>query len=436
MLEFTPISAPRRRHRRPHAHRGVSSTTSTRRSDASVPALHPPDSVSTAHQLVEVTYTAPASTAAASPSGRATAPRRRDRDGEWVAQLYADGAPKYTLGNEARRYFGGEDAYYLATDPVQASTQQLPAARRVGRSPARRHARRDPLVRSRRGEPDVGDGDDSITVVTTHSGSTRITTGAGTDRVAVREINGPTTIHTGNGDRHGLRRHRRRPLERRHGFTTMHGHANRSLRSSRSTHGDGNLGPTRHRSARIRTRPSATSSTSTTRPTRRTTVGSLTAARCCAASSARGGLDGVLEPRASRHPSRRRGRRQHLHGRSARTAGSWPAGERRRQPPECTTAATPAASPRRTSTPAAAQTRSTSSDRRPDDDPTGAGIDRISSASAAAASRPTRCRRASSTASSTAWLCVYGEGGDDTLRAYDSATSEHRQAARLRSRPI
>ncbi|HEX6130279.1 MAG TPA: hypothetical protein VF044_01015, partial [Actinomycetota bacterium] len=46
----------------------------------------------------------------------------------------------------------------------------------------------------------TGAGDDTVTVVTTHANSTSIDTGAGEDRVAVRGVNGQTSISTQGGD--------------------------------------------------------------------------------------------------------------------------------------------------------------------------------------------------------------------------------------------
>ncbi|HSO02054.1 MAG TPA: hypothetical protein VLS46_05965, partial [Gaiellaceae bacterium] len=46
----------------------------------------------------------------------------------------------------------------------------------------------------------TGAGDDVVTVVTTHTGSTSIDTGAGEDRAAVRGANGQTSTHTGADD--------------------------------------------------------------------------------------------------------------------------------------------------------------------------------------------------------------------------------------------
>ena len=51
-----------------------------------------------------------------------------------------------------------------------------------------------------------------MTVVSTHTGTTRIETRGGADRVAVRTIAGDTTILTGAGDDHDPRRQRRRLL--------------------------------------------------------------------------------------------------------------------------------------------------------------------------------------------------------------------------------
>ena len=50
----------------------------------------------------------------------------------------------------------------------------------------------------------TGGGDDDVTVVSTHTGTTRIETRGGADRVAVRTIAGDTTILTGTGDDHIL----------------------------------------------------------------------------------------------------------------------------------------------------------------------------------------------------------------------------------------
>ena len=150
--------------------------------------------------LVDVTYTAPKFHRRGEPVYACSVPLvplvGGVCNGEWKEQLHAAGDAKYTLGNEARLYTGGEDAYYTAADPEEPRRRASACwsrARRTSGCPARS------CTTASRSCTSLGAGADLVTVVTTHAGLTTVETGAGNDRVAVQEINGETEISTSEG---------------------------------------------------------------------------------------------------------------------------------------------------------------------------------------------------------------------------------------------
>ncbi|MFC1533492.1 hypothetical protein ACFL7M_09040, partial [Thermodesulfobacteriota bacterium] len=117
----------------------------------------------------------------------------------WVQATYSGGEPRYTLGNEPKRYLGGEQAYYTAADPVQAAETY----QRVGIEDQQTGSG-EPGVILYRGlnqvDVTLGTGDNLVTVVNTHLAITEINTGSGEDRIAIRDIEGETTINGDDGN--------------------------------------------------------------------------------------------------------------------------------------------------------------------------------------------------------------------------------------------
>ena len=120
---------------------------------------------------------------------------KQDATGFWIADTYAGGEAKLTLGNEAKLHIGGERADYFAEDrKLVVQHEQRLLATGTGGMPGSIH-----WV----GIDDVnlffGAGDDKITIDTTHAGTTDLETGGGNDQVAVRTISGATSILTQGG---------------------------------------------------------------------------------------------------------------------------------------------------------------------------------------------------------------------------------------------
>ena len=125
---------------------------------------------------------------------------------EWVAAEYSSaptaefkaGTLKVALGNEAQLYYGGEISKYFATD-VKPALPNGTLRHRVTVVSANADA--DFLYSGlEHVSVSTGAGADDVLVETTHAGTTTVATGGGIDRVAVREINGLTTLLTGDQD--------------------------------------------------------------------------------------------------------------------------------------------------------------------------------------------------------------------------------------------
>ena len=117
---------------------------------------------------------------------------------KWVQARYAGGEPQLTLGSEAVLYHGGEQAYYSTAAPVQQSVTE----NHVSVTGANGAGMPGDVVYRGLGAVvlDLGGGNDQITVVSTHTGSTTIDTGAGNDTVAVESTSGDTTVSLGAGN--------------------------------------------------------------------------------------------------------------------------------------------------------------------------------------------------------------------------------------------
>ncbi|MDB4265389.1 hypothetical protein N9891_01425, partial [bacterium] len=131
---------------------------------------------------------------------------------EWVevtitrAQQDALTVQRY-LGNEALIYFGGEQAYNSASDPILES-QVVTRISGLGipgdifytngifpDAAGNRVVDQNDVF-----EINLGDGDDTFTLNFTPSSPFELNTGAGDDRVAVRATEGQTTLNLGSGD--------------------------------------------------------------------------------------------------------------------------------------------------------------------------------------------------------------------------------------------
>jgi hypothetical protein len=123
----------------------------------------------------------------------------------WSLLKFAGGEDRVRLGNEARRWYGGEQAFYSAADVKQAPTQLTHDALTGKDAMAYRLDLRGAL-----GAPIVfrnlddvvivtGRGADTIQVRATHVGETVIDTGAGNDRIDVFATSGNTTVLAGDG---------------------------------------------------------------------------------------------------------------------------------------------------------------------------------------------------------------------------------------------
>ncbi len=106
---------------------------------------------------------------------------------------HAQGDDKRRLGNEARRWFGGEQALHAATDVVESGQQYFRLDLRG--------ALVAPIVFRNLDDVVVvtGRGNDAVAVRDTHAGETVVDTGAGDDRVDVHAVRGNTTILAGAG---------------------------------------------------------------------------------------------------------------------------------------------------------------------------------------------------------------------------------------------
>ena len=181
-----------RRHQRPHRHR-------RRRGDHELHAHRParddhrrPRRHATGARVV-ITYMGPRLQTRGTPVYALVS-------GQYQPATYAGGQDKLALGNEARTYLGGEQAYYESDDlqVTRQLVQRLAMTGTAGLGDAIFHFGIEALTVI------TGGGDDDVTVVSTHTGTTRIETGGGADRVAVRTIAGDTAILTGTGDDHIL----------------------------------------------------------------------------------------------------------------------------------------------------------------------------------------------------------------------------------------
>ena len=111
--------------------------------------------------------------------------------------FYTVGSPVLTLGDEPVLYTGGQQAYYTNAQPIQLATPEshITVASTTGGGMA------GDIIYSGLSAVNLslGSGNDLVTVVTTHTGTTTINTGSGNDEVAVRSINGATAVLTGGG---------------------------------------------------------------------------------------------------------------------------------------------------------------------------------------------------------------------------------------------
>ncbi len=119
--------------------------------------------------------------------------------------LFVGGEDKLRIGSEARRYFGGEQAFYSAAEIVRTGTQTSNPSATGKDAAAYRIELRGALGGAiyYRNLDDVvvvtGRGDDRIEIRATHVGETVLDTGAGNDRVDVFSTSGNTTVLAGAG---------------------------------------------------------------------------------------------------------------------------------------------------------------------------------------------------------------------------------------------
>ena len=116
--------------------------------------------------------------------------------GFWIAATHTGTDDKFLLGNEPMLFNGGEQLYYLTSDPKQVvQAEQRILAKGVGGMPGSIHYF---------GIDDVnlflGAGHDKVTIATTHTGTTDVDTAGGDDQVAIRTISGDTSVSTGTGN--------------------------------------------------------------------------------------------------------------------------------------------------------------------------------------------------------------------------------------------
>ncbi|HEX4527586.1 MAG TPA: hypothetical protein VH108_12695 [Gaiellaceae bacterium] len=134
--------------------------------------------------------------------------------GNTVTPLTYDGQTliaKQYLGNEAATYFGGEQVYYSATDPVTTAADVRNVHRLtigatvitytdssfpVGVGAGTLPSATTPMALT----VHLDAGDNTFTIASTQEGTTLLTTGAGSDRVAIRSTSGATTVQTGAGN--------------------------------------------------------------------------------------------------------------------------------------------------------------------------------------------------------------------------------------------
>ena len=110
-----------------------------------------------------------------------------------VLQEHTGGEAMLRLGNEARRWFGGEQAYYSATDVKEIGTPTYRIDLDGALTAPILFRNLDDLVVV------IGSGNDIFEVRATHTGETVIDTGAGNDSIDVFSTSGNTTILAGAG---------------------------------------------------------------------------------------------------------------------------------------------------------------------------------------------------------------------------------------------
>ncbi len=116
----------------------------------------------------------------------------------WGQDTHTAGEYRYYLGNEPKLYFGGEEAFYTADDQI-TSSELFNRIQVVGLNGET--AMPGQLFYTGLDEVylTLGDGNDIVTIVKTHAGTTAITTGAGDDTINVQDIDGETTIYSNSG---------------------------------------------------------------------------------------------------------------------------------------------------------------------------------------------------------------------------------------------
>ncbi len=125
----------------------------------------------------------------------------------WRIDQFAGGEARMRLGNEARRWFGGEQAFHAANEVVESGQQFFRIDLRGALVAPILYRNVDDVVVV------TGAGADHIAVRDTHAGETVIDTGAGDDTIDVHAVRGNTTVLAGAGA--DTRQHRQRPA--RHG---------------------------------------------------------------------------------------------------------------------------------------------------------------------------------------------------------------------------
>ncbi|MGZ6715887.1 MAG: hypothetical protein ACXVFG_14140, partial [Gaiellaceae bacterium] len=118
---------------------------------------------------------------------------KQNPQGFWVPDTFVGGEAVLYLGNEAKRFFGGEPVFGSLTDPATAGAtfQHIAASSMPG----------DVLYGGLESANfTLGNGDDLVTIYNTHTTNTLVNTTGGTDRIAIRTISGNTTIDAGTGN--------------------------------------------------------------------------------------------------------------------------------------------------------------------------------------------------------------------------------------------
>src|SRR4030095_12754877 len=111
----------------------------------------------------------------------------------FIQDRYAATDPLLTVGNEPRRYLGGQQAFYNSAERVQESAtfQRFLVE---GTPQEVLYTALETVNVSTGSAPDL------VTIENTHTTTTTVNTGNGDDRIAVRTIAGPTTVQSGDGN--------------------------------------------------------------------------------------------------------------------------------------------------------------------------------------------------------------------------------------------